>query len=80
VLADNQLSLLAIHHSGAQSTEAKATRCDGTEGGGLFRMISDALAVGSDSQHDVRNMEAELSHLLKIRSLMPSYLFDVSPG
>ncbi len=41
---------------------------------------TDSLAVGSDSQHDVRNMESELSHLLKIRSLMPNYLFDVSPG
>jgi hypothetical protein len=35
-----------------------------------------ALAVGFDSQFRVKEVEPHLSHLLKIRSLMPNYLFE----
>jgi len=41
---------------------------------------TDSLAIGSDSQHDAQSLETKLSHLLKIRSLMPNYLFDARPG
>ncbi len=42
----------------------------------FIEVEKDALAVGFDSQQNVTRIEADLSFLLKIRSLMPSYLFD----
>jgi hypothetical protein len=36
----------------------------------------DTLAMGFDSQHNAERVETGLSHLLKIRSLMPNYLFN----
>lgn len=36
----------------------------------------DTLAMGFDSQHKAERVETGLSHLLKIRSLMPNYLFN----
>jgi hypothetical protein len=42
----------------------------------FIEVEKDVLAVGSDSQHNAEILEAHLGHLLKIRSLMPNYLFD----
>jgi hypothetical protein len=36
-----------------------------------------SLALGFDDQHDVRQTDFHLSHLAKIRSLMPNYLFNI---
>jgi hypothetical protein len=38
-----------------------------------------SLALGFDDQHDVRQMNFHLSHLVEIRSLMPNYLFEAQP-
>ena len=35
-----------------------------------------SLALGFEDQHDVHRTDFHLSHLVKIRSLMPNYLFD----
>lgn len=39
-----------------------------------------ALALGFDDQFDVAGTDSHLSHVVKIRSLMPNYLFDVQPA
>ncbi len=42
----------------------------------FIEVEKDVLAMGSDSQHNAERLEAHLGHLLKIRSLMPNYLFN----
>jgi hypothetical protein len=37
-----------------------------------------ALALGFDSQYKVEKIDRHLTHLVKIRSFMPNYLFDKS--
>lgn len=39
-----------------------------------------ALALAFEDSYDVGSVESNLRHLAKIRSLMPDYLFDGSPG
>ena len=41
----------------------------------FIEVEKDSLAMGFDSQHSAESLESGLSHLLKIRSLMPDYLF-----
>ena len=41
----------------------------------FIEVEKDSLAMGFDSQHSAESLETGLSHLLKIRSLMPDYLF-----
>jgi hypothetical protein len=44
----------------------------------FIEVEKEALAVVFDSQQNVTRIEADLSFLLKIRSLMPNYLFNDS--
>ena len=46
----------------------------------FIEVEKDTLAIGFDSQHNAQSIEAGLSHLLKIRSLMPAYLFAKGYG
>lgn len=35
-----------------------------------------SLAIGFDDQHSIEKIELHLDHLLRIRTLMPNYLFS----
>ena len=46
----------------------------------LIEVDKDTLAIGFDAEHNAARMDSVLSHLLKIRSLMPAYLFEKGHG
>lgn len=46
----------------------------------LIEVDKDTLAIGFDAEHNAARMDSTLSHLLKIRSLMPAYLFEKGHG
>ena len=42
----------------------------------FIEVENDSLAMGYDGEHRIARMDADLDRLMKIRALMPNYLFD----